>query len=119
MLRTTDNVSELTTAPTMRDGFHAEWLKGSRLSEKDALLSGRKRLEKEKSESGGKRAAGKGTRQRPSPEFYRDEVTAQVADVAIVIPTVNTQMSARTQALQSWGIFVPCRRCRDKWESMS
>ena len=92
----TDNVSEL-TARTNDDGWSfvfAEWLKGSRLSEKDALLIlsvGGGSLEKNVSPN--LVAALQLAKERGSALLGivgRDGgYTAQVADVAIVIPTVN------------------------------
>src|SRR6266436_6303867 len=92
----TDNVSEL-TARTNDEGWStvfAEWLKGSRLNEKDALLIfsvGGGNLEKNISPN--LVAALQLAKERGSAILGivgRDGgYTAQVADVAIVIPTVN------------------------------
>src|SRR5262249_44462596 len=92
----TDNVSEL-TARTHDDGWQsvfAEWLKESRLNEKDALLVlsvGGGNLEKNISPN--LVSALKLAKERNSAILGivgRDGgFTAQVADVAIVIPTAN------------------------------
>src|SRR6478672_10642810 len=93
----TDNVSEL-TARTNDEGWtsvFAEWLKGSRLSEKDAVLVlsvGGGSLEK--NISANLVAALQLAKQRGSAVLGivgRDGgYTARVADVAVVIPTVNS-----------------------------
>src|SRR5438477_9861794 len=92
----TDNVSEL-TARTNDEGWtsvFAEWLKGSRLSEKDALLIlsvGGGNVEKNVSPN--LVTALQLAKERGSAILGivgRDGgYTAQVADVAIMIPTVN------------------------------
>src|SRR6476660_688814 len=92
----TDNVSEL-TARTNDDGWHsvfAEWLKGSRLNEKDAILVlsvGGGSLENNVSPN--LVSALQLAKKRGSAILGivgRDGgYTAEAADVAIVIPTVN------------------------------
>src|SRR5471032_376785 len=92
----TDNVSEL-TARTNDEGWatvFAEWLKGSRLNDKDALLIfsvGGGNLEKNVSPN--LVAALQLAKERGSAVLgvvgRNGGYTAKVADVAIVIPTVN------------------------------
>src|SRR5206468_7855293 len=107
----TDNVSEL-TARTNDEGWtsvFAEWLKGSRLSEKDALLIlsvGGGNLEKNVSPN--LVAALQLAKDRGSAVLGivgRDGgYTAQVADVAIVIPTVNpANVTPHSEAFQAVG----------------
>jgi D-sedoheptulose 7-phosphate isomerase len=125
----TDNVSEL-TARTNDDGWSsvfAEWLKGSRLNEKDAILV--------LSVGGGNQnvspnlmSALQLARERGSAILGivgRDGgYTAQVADVAIVIPTVNpANITPHTEAFQAvvWHLWVshPALKVAEtKWESM-
>jgi Phosphoheptose isomerase len=126
----TDNVSEL-TARTNDDGWPSvftEWLKGSRLNGKDAILV--------LSVGGGSHNV--------SPNLVsalqlakecgtailgivgRDGgYTAQVADVAIVIPAVNpANVTPHTEAFQAvvWHLWVshPTLKIGEtKWESMN
>ena len=125
----TDNVSEL-TARTNDDGWHsvfAEWLKGSRLEKKDAILV--------LSVGGGNHnvspnlvSALQLAKERGSAILGivgRDGgYTAQVADVAIIIPTVNpANITPHTEAFQAvlWHLFIshPALKIGEtKWESM-
>jgi len=125
----TDNVSEL-TARTNDDGWHsvfAEWLKGSRLNGKDAILV--------LSVGGGSHnvspnlvSALQLAKERGSAILGivgRDGgYTAQVADVAIVIPTVNpANITPHTEAFQAvvWHLWIshPALKVAEtKWESM-
>jgi D-sedoheptulose 7-phosphate isomerase len=125
----TDNVSEL-TARTNDDGWYsvfAEWLKGSRLNGKDAILV--------LSVGGGSHnvspnlvSALQLARERGSAILGilgRDGgYTAQVADVAIVIPIVNpANVTPHTEAFQAvvWHLWVshPTLKVAEaKWESM-
>jgi D-sedoheptulose 7-phosphate isomerase len=127
----TDNVSEL-TARTNDDGWpsvFAEWLNGSRLSEKDALLvlsvgGG----DVEKNISANLVAAVQLAKQRGTTVLGivgRDGgYTARVADVAIVIPTVNpANVTPHSEAFQAvvWHLWVSHPRLKlaeTKWESM-
>lgn len=127
----TDNVSEL-TARTNDDGWpsvFAEWLNVSRLSEKDALLilsvgGG----DVEKGVSANLVAAAQLAKERGTTVLGivgRDGgYTAQVADVAIVIPTVNpTNVTPHSEAFQAvvWHLWVSHPRLKlaeTKWESM-
>src|SRR5438132_944847 len=127
----TDNVSEL-TARTNDEGWStvfAEWLKGSRLNEKDALLIfsvGGGNLEKNVSPN--LVAALQLAKERGSAVLGvvgRDGgYTATVADVAIVIPTVNPRnTTAHSEAFQAvvWHLFVSHPKLKiaeTKWESM-
>lgn len=127
----TDNVSEL-TARTNDEGWSsvfAEWLKESRLNEKDAVLVlsvGGGSLEKNISPN--LVAALKLAKQRGSAVLGivgRDGgYTAQVADVAVVIPTVNSaNVTAHSEAFQAvvWHLWIshPALKIADtKWESM-
>jgi D-sedoheptulose 7-phosphate isomerase len=126
----TDNVSEL-TARTNDDGWpsvFAEWLKGSRLNEKDALLV--------LSVGGGSLnvspnlvSALQLAKERGSAILGivgRDGGhTAQVADVAIVIPTVNlANITPHTEAFQAvvWHLWIShptLKVAETKWESMN
>ena len=128
----TDNVSEL-TARTNDDGWHsvfAEWLKGSRLNEKDAILVlsvGGGSLEKNVSPN--LVSALRLAKERGSTILGivgRDGgYTAQVADVAIVIPTVNpANVTPHTEAFQAvvWHLWIshPTLKIgKTKWESMN
>jgi D-sedoheptulose 7-phosphate isomerase len=128
----TDNVSEL-TARTNDDGWPSvftEWLKGSRLSEKDALLIlsvGGGNLEK--NVSANLVAALQLAKERGSALLGivgRDGgYTAQVADVAVVIPTVNpANVTPHSEAFQAvvWHLWVSHPRLKlaeTKWESMN
>jgi D-sedoheptulose 7-phosphate isomerase len=126
----TDNVSEV-TARTNDEGWtsvFAEWLKGSRLSEKDALLIlsvGGGSLEKNVSPN--LVAALQLAKERGSALLGivgRDGgYTAQVADVAIVIPTVNpANVTPHSEAFQAvvWHLWVShpaLKAAETKWES--
>ena len=125
----TDNVSEL-TARTNDDGWpsvFAEWLKGSRLNEKDAILV--------LSVGGGSLNVSPNlmsalplAKERGSAILGivgRDGgYTAQVADVAIVIPTVNpANITPHTEAFQAvvWHLWIShptLKVAETKWESM-
>ena len=127
----TDNVSEL-TARTNDEGWSsvfAEWLKGSRLSEKDAVLvlsvgGGNA----EKNISANLVAALQLAKERGSAVLGivgRDGgYTRQVADVAIVIPAVNAaNITPHTEAFQAvvWHMWVShpsLKIAETKWESM-
>jgi D-sedoheptulose 7-phosphate isomerase len=126
----TDNVSEL-TARTNDEGWStvfAEWLKGSRLNDKDALLIfsvGGGNLEKNVSPN--LVAALQLAKERGASVLGvvgRDGgYTAKVADVAIVIPTVNANnITPHSEAFQAvvWHLFVShpkLKVARTKWES--
>src|SRR5690349_6054765 len=127
----TDNVSEL-TARTNDDGWPSvfvEWLKGSRLNEKDAILVlsvGGGSVEKNVSPN--LVSALQLAKERGSAIvgiLGRDGgYTARVADVAIVIPTVNpANVTPHTEAFQAvvWHLWIshPALKIADtKWESM-
>jgi len=127
----TDNVSEL-TARTNDDGWHsvfAEWLKGSRFDKKDAILVlsvGGGSLEKNVSPN--LVSALQLAKERGSVILGivgRDGgYTAQVADVAIVIPTVNpATVTPHTEAFQAvvWHLWIShptLKVAETKWESM-
>lgn len=127
----TDNVSEL-TARTNDEGWSsvfAEWLRGSRLNEKDALLIlsvGGGDLEQQVSPN--LVAALQLARERGSATLGivgRDGgYTAQVADVAIVVPTVNpTNVTPHSEAFQAviWHLLVShpdLKVSQTKWESI-
>jgi len=126
----TDNVSEL-TARTNDDGWlsvFAEWLKGSRLNGKDAILV--------LSVGGGSLnvspnlvSALQLAKERGSAILGivgRDGgYTAEVADVAILIPTVNpANITPHTEAFQAvvWHLWIshPTLKIgKTKWESMN
>jgi D-sedoheptulose 7-phosphate isomerase len=126
----TDNVSEL-TARTNDEGWStvfAEWLKGSRLDDKDALLIfsvGGGNLEKNVSPN--LVAAVQLAKARGSAVLGvvgRDGgYTAKAADVAIIIPTVNSNnITPHSEAFQAvvWHLFVShpkLKRAQTKWES--
>jgi D-sedoheptulose 7-phosphate isomerase len=126
----TDNVSEL-TARTNDEGWStvfAEWLKGSRLNAKDALLIlsvGGGSLEKNVSPN--LVAALQLAKERGASVLGivgRDGgYTAKVADVAIVIPTVNpNNTTPHSEAFQAvvWHLFVShpkLKVAQTKWES--
>jgi len=128
----TDNVSEL-TARTNDDGWpsvFAEWLKVSRLNENDALLIlsvGGGSVEKNVSANlvkGMRLAKERGT--AILGIVGRDGgYTAQIADVAIVIPTANSaNVTPHSEALQAvvWHLWVSHPRLKlaeTKWESMN
>jgi D-sedoheptulose 7-phosphate isomerase len=125
----TDNVSEL-TARTNDDGWHsvfAEWLKGSRLDQKDAILV--------LSVGGGSPdisanlvSALQLAKQQGSSIIGivgRDGgYTATIADAAIVIPTVNpANITPHTEAFQAvvWHLLIShptLKIAATKWESM-
>jgi D-sedoheptulose 7-phosphate isomerase len=127
----TDNVSEL-TARTNDHGWTSvftEWLKGSRLSEKDAILVlsvGGGSLEKNVSPN--LVSALHLAKERGSAILGivgRDGgYTAQVADVAIVIPTVNpANVTPHTEAFQAvvWHLWIShpiLKLTQTKWETM-
>lgn len=127
----TDNVSEL-TARTNDNGWpsvFSEWLKESRLSERDALLVlsvGGGSLEKNVSPN--LVAALQLAKERRSAVLGivgRDGgYTARVADVAIVIPTVNpANVTPHSEAFQAvvWHLWIShptLKRAETKWESM-
>lgn len=126
----TDNVSEL-TARTNDEGWttvFAEWLKGSRLNEKDALLvlsvgGG----DVERNVSPNLVAALQLAKERRSSILGivgRDGgYTARVADVCVIIPTVNPMNTTpHTEAFQAvvWHLFVShpaLKTAQTKWES--
>jgi D-sedoheptulose 7-phosphate isomerase len=126
-----DNVSEL-TARTNDDGWTSvftEWLKGSRLSERDAILVlsvGGGSLEKNVSPN--LVSALRLAKERGSAILGivgRDGgYTAQVADVAIVIPTVNpANITPHTEAFQAvvWHLWIShptLKVAETKWETM-
>jgi D-sedoheptulose 7-phosphate isomerase len=126
----TDNVAEL-TARTNDDGWDtvfAEWLKGSRLNEKDAVLIlsvGGGSVEKNVSAS--LVAALQLAKERGASVLGiigRDGgYTAQVADVTILIPTVNPENTTpHAEAFQAvlWHLFVSHPKLKvtqTKWES--
>jgi D-sedoheptulose 7-phosphate isomerase len=126
----TDNVSEL-TARTNDDGWttvFVEWLKGSRMNEKDALLvlsvgGG----DVERNVSPNLVAALQLAKERRSSILGivgRDGgYTARVADVCVIIPTVNPMNTTpHTEAFQAvvWHLFVShpaLKTAQTKWES--
>jgi D-sedoheptulose 7-phosphate isomerase len=126
----TDNVSEL-TARTNDEGWQTvfvEWLKGSRLSEKDALLvfsvgGG----DMKKNISPNLVAAldfAKTVRASILGIVSRDGgYTAKVADVCVIVPTVNSaHITPHAEAFQAivWHLFVShpkLKRLPTKWES--
>ena len=127
----TDNVSEL-TARTNDDGWRsvfAEWLKGSRINQNDAVLVlsvGGGSLEKNISPN--LVSALQLAKEHGSAILGivgRDGgYTAQVGDVVIVIPTVNPAHSTpHTEAFQAvvWHLWVShptLKVAETKWESM-
>src|SRR5207244_1033129 len=126
----TDNVSEL-TARTNDDGWASvfiEWLKGSRLNERDALLVlsvGGGNLEKNVSPN--PVAALQLAKRRGAKVVGivgRDGgYTAQVADVVICIPTVNpSNVTPHTESFQAvvWHLLVSHPKLKvaeTTWES--
>lgn len=126
----TDNVSEL-TARTNDEGWttvFVEWLKGSRLTDMDALLvlsvgGG----DMERNVSPNLVAALHLAKERHSAIIGivgRDGgYTARVADVCVIIPTVNPMTTTpHTEALQAvvWHLFVShpaLKVAQTKWES--
>lgn len=127
----TDNVSEL-TARTNDEGWSsvfAEWLRGSRLNDKDALLVfsvGGGNLEPAVSPN--LVAALQLAKERGSAVIGivgRDGgYTAKVADVAVVVPTVNpTNVTPHSEAFQAviWHLLVShpdLKVSQTKWESL-
>jgi len=127
----TDNVSEL-TARTNDDGWDsvfAEWLKGSRLNETDAILvlsvgGG----STENNVSANLVSALQLAKERNSAILGivgRDGgYTAQIADVALIIPTVNpATITPHTEAFQAvlWHLLIShptLKVAETKWESM-
>ena len=127
----TDNVSEL-TARTNDEGWStvfAEWLKGSRINDKDGLLifsvgGGNT----EKNVSPNLIAALQLAKERGASVLGvvgRDGgYTAKVADVVIVIPTVNADNTTpHSESFQAvvWHLFVShpkLKIAQTKWESM-
>ena len=126
----TDNVSEL-TARTNDEGWStvfAEWLRGSRLRKEDALLIlsvGGGNLEKNVSPN--LVEALKLAKERGATILgivgKDGGYTAQVADAAIIVPTVNpATITPHSEAFQAviWHLFVshPALKVREtKWES--
>ena len=126
----TDNVSEL-TARVNDEGwatFFVEWLKGSRLTEKDAIMVfsvGGGNVEK--NISANLVPALQLAKQRRSSILGiagRDGgYTAEVADVCVMIPNVNpTNTTPHTEAFQAvvWHLFVShptLKTAQTKWES--
>ena len=126
----TDNVSEL-TARTNDEGWNtvfSEWLKGSRLNDKDALLIfsvGGGNVEKNVSPN--LVAALQLAKERGASIIGivgRDGgYTAKVADAAIIIPTVNANnVTPHSEAFQAvvWHLFVShpkLKVAQTKWES--
>lgn len=126
----TDNVSEL-TARTNDEGWttvFVEWLKGSRLTEKDALLvfsvgGG----DMERNVSPNLVAALQLAKERGSSILGivgRDGgYTAKVADACVIIPTVNPMNTTpHSEAFQAvvWHLFVShptLKAAQTKWES--
>ena len=126
----TDNVSEL-TARTNDEGWStvfAEWLRGSRLRKEDALLIlsvGGGSLEKNVSPN--LVEALKLAKERGATILgivgKDGGYTAQVADIAIIVPTVNpATITPHSEAFQAviWHLFVshPALKVKEtKWES--
>jgi D-sedoheptulose 7-phosphate isomerase len=126
----TDNVSEL-TARTNDEGWSSvfvEWLKGSRLSAKDALMvfsvgGGNA----EKNISPNLVTALQLAKERGAAVLgivgRADGYAAQVADVCIVVPTANAaNVTPHTEAFQAviWHLFVShpaLKTAQTKWES--
>ncbi len=126
----TDNVSELTARTNDEgwEGVFAEWLKGSRLNAKDALLVlsvGGGNLEKNVSPNLVRAVQLAKERGASIVGIVgRDGgYTAQVADVAIVIATVNPENTTpHAEAFQAvvWHLFVShpkLKVAQTKWES--
>jgi D-sedoheptulose 7-phosphate isomerase len=127
----TDNVSEL-TARTNDEGWatvFAEWLRGSRLNAKDALLVfsvGGGNLEKNVSPN--LVEALKLAKSVGASVFgicgKDGGYTAQVADACVIIPTVNpANITPHSEAFQGvvWHLFVSHPRLKvaqTKWESV-
>jgi D-sedoheptulose 7-phosphate isomerase len=127
----TDNVSEL-TARTNDEGWatvFAEWLRGSRINAKDGLLIfsvGGGNLEKNVSPN---LVEALKLAKTAGASIYgivgKDGgYTAQVADAAVIIPTVNpTNITPHSEAFQGvvWHLFVSHPRLKvaqTKWESV-
>src|SRR5256885_8904742 len=126
----TDNVSEL-TARTNDEGWRTvfgEWLKGSRLNAKDALLVF--------SVGGGNAEKNVSPNLVTALELAKERgaavlgivgrdggYTAQVADVCIIVPTVNPMTTTpHTEAFQAvlWHLLVShpaLKTAQTKWES--
>jgi D-sedoheptulose 7-phosphate isomerase len=127
----TDNVSEL-TARTNDEGWatvFAEWLRGSRVNAKDGLLIfsvGGGNLEKNVSPN--LVEAAKLAKSVGASVFgivgKDGGYTAQVADAAVIIPTVNpANITPHSEAFQGvvWHLFVSHPRLKiaqTKWESV-
>jgi len=126
----TDNVSEL-TARTNDEGWatiFAEWLKTSRLAAKDALFIlsvGGGNLEKNISPNLVEALKfAKTVGAKISGVVGRDGgYTAKVADVCVIVPTVNTEsITPHTEAFQAvvWHLLVSHPKLKanqTKWES--
>jgi D-sedoheptulose 7-phosphate isomerase len=128
----TDNVSEL-TARTNDDGWQSvfvEWLRGSRLNDKDAILVlsvGGGDLEKNVSPNlvsalqYAKQMGGKVLGIVGRDGGY----TAQVADACVIVPTVNPQhVTPHSEAFQAviWHLLISHPRLKTaptKWEGIS
>ena len=127
----TDNVSEL-TARTNDEGWStvfATWLRGSRITSKDALLIfsvGGGNLEKNVSPN---LVEALKVAKEVGAGIYgivgKDGgYTAQVADAAVIIPTVNpTNITPHSEAFQGvvWHLFVShpkLKVAQTKWESV-
>lgn len=126
----TDNVSEL-TARTNDEGWQTifvEWLKGSRLTAKDAILVF--------SVGGGNAEKNVSPNLITALDFARETGaailgivgrdgghTARVADVSIIVPTTNKDhITPHTEAFQAviWHLLVShpkLKRAATKWES--
>lgn len=127
----TDNVSEL-TARINDEGWetcYAEWLKGCRLNSNDAVFV--------LSVGGGSKEKGLSTNLICALEFAREVgakilgivgrdggFAAQIADVCIIVPTVNQQtVTAHTESFQAvlWHLIVTHPKLMKtpmKWESV-
>jgi D-sedoheptulose 7-phosphate isomerase len=127
----TDNVSEL-TARTNDEGWQtifAEWLKGSRLSNNDAILVF--------SVGGGDASRNVSPNLVAALDFAKETgavilgivgrdggYTARQADVCIIVPTVNNdRVTPHSEAFQAviWHLIVShpkLKRGATKWESM-
>jgi D-sedoheptulose 7-phosphate isomerase len=126
----TDNVSEL-TARTNDEGWQTvfvEWLKGSRLSDKDALLI---------FSVGGGNAAKNISANLVSALDFAKKIgatvlgivsrdgghTAKIADACIIVPTINADhITPHAEAFQAviWHLLVShptLKRASTKWES--
>ena len=127
----TDNVSEL-TARINDDGWdtaYVNWLKGSRLSNKDLLFIfsvGGGNIEKNVSANIVKSLQyGKETGAKVCGVVGRDGgYTAKVADACVIVPTVNPEnVTPHTEAFQAviWHLLVSHPRLQKnamKWESL-